>query len=132
MNGKDYEAGYHAATLRRYLWREHLGLLHPQELDANNDPNAQPLEDCPNDPHEGETYEFVADPLSNEVWDMWTRRATKNTQVFEELFHTDPANCSKYTRICSVSRLIQILHSPQMGRLQQVPTAKRQKARPYL
>jgi phospholipase D1/2 len=95
MAGKDYEAGYHAATLRRYLWREHLGLLHPQELDASKDINAQPPEDGPNDPHEGETYQFVADPLSDELWEMWTSRATRNTQVFEELFHADPANCSK-------------------------------------
>lgn len=95
MNSKEFQAGYHAATLRRYLWREHLGLLHPQDLDASNDPNAQPPEDCPNDPHEGETYEFVADPLSDEVWEMWTSRATRNTQIFEELFHTDPANCSE-------------------------------------
>ena len=34
MNGLPYEARRHAATLRRYLWREHLGLLPPQELDA--------------------------------------------------------------------------------------------------
>jgi phospholipase D1/2 len=90
MAGEPYEAGWHAATLRRYLWREHLGLLHPQELDASKDPNAQPPNDCPNDPQEDETYEFVADPLSNDVWEMWTNRATRNTQVFRELFHADP------------------------------------------
>ena len=91
MDGKEYEAGHHAATLRRYLWREHLGLLPPQELDANKDPNAQPP-DVPNDPQENETYDFVADPLSDEVWDMWTSRATKNTQIFRQLFHADPDN----------------------------------------
>jgi phospholipase D1/2 len=95
MDGKTYEAGYHAATLRRYLWREHLGLLRPQDMDASNDINAQPPEDGPNDPIEDESYEFVADPLSDELWEMWTSRATRNTQVFEELFHSDPANCSR-------------------------------------
>lgn len=94
MNGQVYQAGYHAATLRRYLWREHLGLLSPQELDASKDANAQPP-DVPNDPYEGDTYEFVADPLSDEVWDMWTSRATQNTQVFRELFHADPDNYVK-------------------------------------
>lgn len=89
MDGKEYEAGYHAATLRRYLWREHLGLLPPQELDASKDPNAQPP-DVPNDPHEGETYEYVADPLGDELWKMWTSRATKNTEIFRHLFHADP------------------------------------------
>ncbi|CAG8984041.1 hypothetical protein HYALB_00002982 [Hymenoscyphus albidus] len=89
MGGQEYEAGCHAATLRRYLWREHLGLLPPQELDASKDPNAQPP-DVPNDPQENETYEFVEDPLSDEVWDMWTTRATKNTEIFRQLFHADP------------------------------------------
>ncbi|KAG9236350.1 hypothetical protein BJ875DRAFT_456734 [Amylocarpus encephaloides] len=89
MAGQEYEASYHAATLRRYLWREHLGLLPPQPLDADKDPNAQPP-DVPNDPQENDTYEFVADPLSDEVWDMWTSRATRNTEIFRQLFHADP------------------------------------------
>jgi phospholipase D1/2 len=70
MAGEPYEAGWHAATLRRYLWREHLGLLYPQEMDASKDPNGQPPNDCPNDPQEGEYHDFVADPLNDEVWDM--------------------------------------------------------------
>ncbi|KAJ9142912.1 Phospholipase [Pleurostoma richardsiae] len=92
MDGKPFKAGWHAATLRRYLWREHLGLLPPQDLDATNDPNAQPPgEDAPNDPRDGdEGWEFVADPLSDELWEMWTSRATKNSQIYEELFHADP------------------------------------------
>ncbi|TVY16616.1 Phospholipase D1 [Lachnellula arida] len=89
MGGQEYEAGVHAATLRRYLWREHLGLLPPQELDASKDPNAQPP-DVPVNPQENETYQFVADPLDDELWDMWTSRASKNTEVFRQLFHADP------------------------------------------
>lgn len=90
MAGEPYEAGHHAATLRRYLWREHLGLLYPQELDATKDPNAQPP-NVPNDPHDqDEGYEFVADPLSDELWEMWTSRASKNTEIFRQLFHADP------------------------------------------
>jgi len=90
MDGKPFQAGHHVATLRRYLWREHLGLLNEQPLDASKDPNAQPPEDAPNDPHEGEHYEFVADPLSDQVWDMWTGNATTNTKIFQHLFHADP------------------------------------------
>jgi phospholipase D1/2 len=93
MGGQPYDAGYHAATLRRYLWREHLGLLPPQDLDASKDPNAQPPTDCPNNVQEGETFDFVADPLSDEVWEMWTSRATRNTDIFRDLFHADPDNC---------------------------------------
>ena len=90
MDGKPYHAGRHAATLRRLLWREHMGLLPPQPTDASDDPNAQPPYASPNDPIEGKEYEFVADPLSDQVWDMWTGNATKNTQVFRELFRADP------------------------------------------
>jgi phospholipase D1/2 len=91
MDGKPYDAGYHAATLRRYLWREHLGLLPAQELDASKDANAQPPH-VPNNPQEDETYELVADPLSDDVWKMWTSNATTNTRIFRQLFHADPDN----------------------------------------
>lgn len=89
MDGQPYEAGNHAATLRRYLWREHLGLLPPQENDGKDDPNCQPP-DVPNDPQAGETFDFVADPLSDRLWEMWTSRATRNTEIFRQLFHADP------------------------------------------
>ena len=89
MDGQPFKAGHHAATLRRMLWREHLGLLPAQEIDASKDSNAQPP-DMPNDMHEGKEFEFVADPLSDQVWDMWTGRATKNTEMFRMLFRADP------------------------------------------
>ena len=87
MDGQPYEAGWHAATLRRYLWREHLGLLPPQELDASGDPNAQPPGDnSPNDVGDkDQSWDFVEDPLSDEVWDLWTTQATTNTRVFRHL-----------------------------------------------
>lgn len=91
MAGKPWKAGHHATTLRRMLWREHLGLLPPQPLDASKDPNAQPPDDCPNNVHDDDEWdEFVSDPLNDKVWDMWTSRATTNTETFRELFHADP------------------------------------------
>lgn len=95
MDGKPYKAGHHAATLRRFLWREHLGLLEHQDLDGSKDPNAQPPNDCPNDVKEGAEYEFVADPLGDKVWDMWTGNATRNTEMFRHLFRADPDDNSK-------------------------------------
>ncbi|KAI1002507.1 hypothetical protein K3495_g5696 [Podosphaera aphanis] len=94
MDGRPYEAGYHAATLRRYLWREHLGLLPPQGLDAKNDPNAQPPDVALN-PVEDSYFNFVADPLSIDLWEMWKDRATRNTEIFRQLFHADPDDCVK-------------------------------------
>jgi phospholipase D1/2 len=101
MDGKPYEAGYHATTLRRYLWREHLGLLLPQEMDASKDPNAQPPH-VPNNIHENEEFEFVADPLSNKVWEMWTSRASRNTEIFRQLFHADPDDYGKSSQSSNV------------------------------
>ena len=91
MNGAEYQAGHHAATLRRLLWREHLGLIHSQPLDAEKDPNAQPPGDGENDYLAGDEWDaFVADPLSDDLWKMWTERADTNTKVFRHLFHADP------------------------------------------
>ncbi|ROT41909.1 phospholipase D p1 [Sodiomyces alkalinus F11] len=92
MDGQPFEAGWHAATLRRYLWREHLGLLPAQPVDATGDQNAQPPgETSPNDPKDqDESWDFVADPLGEDVWDMWIGNATKNTELYRHLFHADP------------------------------------------
>ena len=101
MDGKPYKAGHHAATLRRMLWREHLGLLPAQTLDAEKDPNAQPPDVCPNDIMEGPEYEFVADPLSDKVWNMWTENATNNTDLFRHLFRADPddnSECNPFSK----------------------------------
>lgn len=91
MNGQPYQAGHHAATLRRMLWREHLGLLPAQDLDASDEINAMPPIDGPNEWHAGDEWDdFVADPLDDKLWEMWTGRATTNTEVFRHLFHADP------------------------------------------
>lgn len=92
MDGQPFKAGKHAATLRRYLWREHMGLLPPQDLDAKDDINAQPPGDgSPNNYWDkDDSYKFVEDPLSEDVWKLWTESATKNTEIFRHIFHADP------------------------------------------
>ena len=91
MDGSPYQAGHHATTLRRLLWREHLGLLPSQPLDASSDPNAQPPP-TPNDPVAESTHEYslVEDPLSDDLWSLWTTRADKNTHLYRHLFRADP------------------------------------------
>ena len=64
-------------------------------MDASKDPNAQPPEDSPNNIVEGPEYEFVADPLSDKVWDMWTGNASTNTEIFRQVFRADPDDNSK-------------------------------------
>ncbi|KAJ5214758.1 hypothetical protein N7449_001927 [Penicillium cf. viridicatum] len=90
MNGQPYRASRLAATLRRQLWREHLGLLRAQEYDASGDPNAQPPDKSLNKIDEGPENEFVMDPLSDGVWNTWTSQASGNTETYRMLFRADP------------------------------------------
>lgn len=90
MNGQPYRASRLAATLRRQLWREHLGLLRAQDYDASGDPNAQPPDVSLNKIDEGPENEFVMDPLSDGVWNTWTSQATGNTETYRMLFRADP------------------------------------------
>ncbi|KAL4803185.1 hypothetical protein BDV18DRAFT_44377 [Aspergillus unguis] len=90
MDGKPYKAARLAATLRRQLWREHLGLLPAQEYDASKSPNAQPPTVCMNEILEGPENDFVTDPLNDELWSTWTGQATVNTDIYRQLFRTDP------------------------------------------
>ena len=90
MDGKPFKAGYHAASLRRTLWREHLGLIEAQELDASKDPNAQPITVCGNDDYSGEEWDAVADPLGDKIWNLWTGQASTNTEIYRRLFRADP------------------------------------------
>ena len=92
MDGKPFKASKFVANLRRELWREHLGLIPPQKLDASDDPNAHPPGEGDNRLHEDEDCQIVNDPLSDKVWDVWTQNATKNTEIFRELFHCIPDN----------------------------------------
>lgn len=97
MDGKPFEAGYHATTLRRHLWREHLGLLPAQELDGTNDMNAMPPTiNLDNDLYDKEdSWKFVEDPLGEELWKTWTTQADINTDIFRHLFHADPDDNSE-------------------------------------
>ena len=97
MNGQPFEAGYHATTLRRYLWREHMGMLPPQPLNADNDINSLPPTVNPENKiyDDVESWKFVEDPLSDELWEKWTKQADTNTMLFRHLFHADPDDHSK-------------------------------------
>ncbi|KAL2867169.1 putative phospholipase PldA [Aspergillus lucknowensis] len=90
MDGRPYKAARFAATLRRQLWREHLGLLPAQDYDASKHPNAQPPTMCMNEILEGPENEFVKDPMNDELWSRWTGQATVNTDIYRQLFRADP------------------------------------------
>jgi phospholipase D1/2 len=89
MNGKPWTASRFGASLRRQLFRKHLGLLPPQDYerpDANSEPVGVPNQfdfDAPES-------QIVADPLADTLQSLWNTRAKTNTEVFRKVFHAVP------------------------------------------
>lgn len=89
MDGVHYQASHFAATLRRQIFRKHLGLIPAQNL-QHLDENMEPVP-VPN------IYDFdsaedrlVADPLGDQFWDFWNMTAKNNTNAFGKAFHVVP------------------------------------------
>ncbi len=89
MAGRPWQASRFAASLRRQLFRKHLGLLYPQDMqrpDANFEPVGVPNHydwDSPED-------NVVADPLSDTFQSLWNSRARQNTDIFRQVFRCVP------------------------------------------
>ncbi|KAJ6260547.1 hypothetical protein Dda_4773 [Drechslerella dactyloides] len=89
MNGQSYNASHFAATLRRYLFRKHLGLVPAQSSDTL-DANMLPVPEPNIYDFDSEEDKLVMDPLSDRFWDYWNSTAKKNTDVFAKVFHAVP------------------------------------------
>ena len=88
MNGNPWKATRFAASLRRQLFRKHLGLLKPQNYeqpDSNFEPSGINTYDwdSPEDT-------LVSDPLAPTFENFWNTRAHTNTEVFAKVFHPVP------------------------------------------
>lgn len=89
MNGKPWTASRFAASLRRQLFRKHLGLLPPQDY-QRPDANSEPV-GIPNDfDFDAPESQIVADPLADTLQSLWNTRARTNTEVFRKVFHAVP------------------------------------------
>lgn len=89
MNGQPWKASKFAATLRRQLFRKHLGLLPPQDMEKP-DQNFEPV-GIPNIYDFGSTEDrLVMDPLSANFLNFWNSRAKANTDAFARIFHPVP------------------------------------------
>ncbi|XP_030375279.1 phospholipase D2 isoform X2 [Scaptodrosophila lebanonensis] len=76
MNGKDYPSGIFAGRLRKFLFREHLGLL---ESDGS-----------------ARTDLDITDPVCDQFWhDTWRRISTRNTEIYDEVFKCIPTDFVK-------------------------------------
>ncbi|KAI8064502.1 hypothetical protein BC940DRAFT_305884 [Gongronella butleri] len=89
MNGRPYEASRFAATLRRQLWKEHLGLLRHQDLNEVTQ-SMMPLP-VPNADETGTLEDAtVMDPLNEDTLALWNMTARQNTEAFRTVFHCVP------------------------------------------
>ncbi|PNP76299.1 hypothetical protein FNYG_10358 [Fusarium nygamai] len=92
MNGRPYTASRFAASLRRFLFRKHLGLVPDQRWDQPNR-NWTPVDRDPNDYDWGSPADhLVVDPLSPDFQRLWTSTARVNTETFDRAFHPVPTN----------------------------------------
>ncbi|KAH8724087.1 hypothetical protein GQ44DRAFT_709134 [Phaeosphaeriaceae sp. PMI808] len=89
MDGRPWRASKFAASLRREIFRKHLGLLKPQDPERPDD-NYQPVGVANVYDWGSEEDREVADPLSNDFQNLWNSRARTNTEAFAKVFHPVP------------------------------------------
>lgn len=90
MDGKPYQASKFAASLRRQIFRKHLGLLASQDW-TKQDENFTPIYMDHNAYDWGSPADLqVQDVLSNEFAELWNGTARTNTEVFAKAFHVVP------------------------------------------
>lgn len=118
VNGQPAMVSKFATSLRRQLMRKHLGLVHPQTLINNPEPNGFPPSMSPLPaPYEydfcSEEDSLVEDPVSENLWNYLRSTAKNNEAIFEDVFHCYPTNqvrnwkqynqyISEWTRPCHV------------------------------
>ncbi|KAF8490138.1 phospholipase D/nuclease [Russula emetica] len=95
MDGHPYRAARFAASLRRKLFRQHLGLIPPQNVTSRHERATTFMRPAPV-ANEDETYieedARVADPLSDGFLNLLNTTARVNREVFTELFRPIPSN----------------------------------------
>ena len=69
MNGEIFHAGKFAISLRKRLWKEHLGITNEN---------------------------LIKDPISKETWEFWNKTSKTNTEIFTKVFPFIPSNSIQY------------------------------------
>lgn len=91
MNGRPYRASAFASSLRRFLFRKHLGLIPDQRWDAYNN-NWTPVDQVTVNEYDWGSHadQLVEDPLSDDFLALWYKTAKANTKIFRKVFHAVP------------------------------------------
>lgn len=91
MNGQPYRVSKFASSLRREIFRKHVGLLKPQNM-QQPDANFQPVDVANLYDWGSEMDRQVEDPLSEDFQNLWNWQANTNTQAFGKVFHPVPSD----------------------------------------
>ncbi|CAK3806272.1 Phospholipase D1 [Lecanosticta acicola] len=89
MAGKPWRASSFATSLRRQIFRKHLGLLKPQDMEKP-DANFTPIGDANLYDWGSREDQVVVDPLSSDFDNLWKTTAAENTKAFAKVFHPVP------------------------------------------
>jgi len=95
MNGMPYPVARFAATLRRQLYKEHLGLIPPQNCNSRHPTVTDYMRPAPlpaTDTTHSEEDRLVADPLIQHTDQLWRETARRNREIYTEIFHILPTN----------------------------------------
>ena len=91
MDNRPFQASHFAATLRRQIFRKHLGLIPAANL-TTVDENMHPVP-IPNIyDFDSQEDQVVTDPLSETFENFWNYTARTNTVAFERVFHAVPTD----------------------------------------
>lgn len=92
MAGKPYVVGAFPTSLRRQLFRKHIGLLPDQRWDQPTQ-NFTPITVASNEyDWDSPADRLVSDPLSANFTRLWQTTAANNTAVFDDVFHCVPSD----------------------------------------
>lgn len=91
FDGRPFRVSKFAASLRREIFRKHLGLVRPQDMEQRQ-PNYEPVGVANVYDWGSEEDRVVADPLSDDFLNMWNWRARTNTEAFGKVFHPVPCD----------------------------------------
>jgi len=96
MDGQPYQAARFAATFRRQIMKEHLGLVPAQQCESDQDPVTSFMHAVPvlnDDDTQSQEDQLVQDPVSDEFFNqLWDATAQKNRQIFSEIWKTVPTD----------------------------------------
>lgn len=89
MAGRPWTASRFASSLRRQLFRKHIGFLRPQDM-QRPDVNFEPVGASNAYDWGSPEDNLVSDPLSDTFMSFWNTRARTNTEVFRKAFRAVP------------------------------------------